>query len=91
MDAWGEQMDMDKWRRAFLDAGLDMDFYARRGRDPDELLPWSHIDIGVSADYLKREYQRALQAEPTGDCRNGVCNACGLEQQIDACREKLGG
>jgi radical SAM family uncharacterized protein len=87
-DAWDERFKFDNWRRAFEDAGLDIDFYARRQRPLDETLPWSHIDIGVTTDFLKREYQRALEGVQTPDCRQGPCNACGLELSELACQQR---
>jgi radical SAM superfamily enzyme YgiQ (UPF0313 family) len=80
-DAWSEHFSYDKWRQSFADTGLDPDFYARRQRSQDEILPWSHIDTGVTADFLKKEFRRALEGEPTPDCRHEACNACGLQQE----------
>jgi len=88
-DSWGEQFNYENWAHAFAEAGLDPDFYARRQRSSNEILPWAHIDIGVTPDFLKREYQRALDSQETADCRaNGVCNACGLEHRQPACQQK---
>jgi radical SAM family uncharacterized protein len=78
-DAWEERLKHDAWQKAFAECGLDIDFYARRKRSQDELLPWSHIDVGVSTEFLKKEYQKALNAEVTLNCAYGVCNNCGLE------------
>ncbi|MEE8352999.1 MAG: TIGR03960 family B12-binding radical SAM protein [Dehalococcoidales bacterium] len=87
-DAWNEQFDHRHWREAFTEAGLDADFYARRERSLDEVLPWGHIETGVSPDFLKREYRRALEGSQTPDCRQGPCLTCGLEESVPACREK---
>jgi len=89
-DAWDECFDYEKWLRAFEESGLEADFYARRERPLDEYLPWAHIDVGVSADFLKQEYQRAKEGKETPDCRNQACNACGLERLIADCQQKLG-
>jgi len=78
-DAWSEHFSFEKWLKAFKDAGLDPDFYAWRERSTDEVLPWSHIDTGISDDFLKREHERARAGQETPDCRNNPCNACGLE------------
>jgi radical SAM family uncharacterized protein len=86
-DAWSEHLRYDLWRRAFYDAGLDIGFYTQRERSMDEILPWSHIDNGVSADFLKTEYRRARQGLTTPDCRKGSCNVCGLEN-LDICAQK---
>ena len=87
-DAWNEHFSYENWNTAFSEAGLDVDFYARRQRPPDEVFPWSHIDIGVTGEFLKREYERALAGKQTPDCRENACNACGLEESEPACREK---
>ncbi len=78
-DAWSDQFKIDNWLKAMQDCGLDPAFYAYRERSENEVLPWSHVDIGVSPDYLKREMQRSRDCLETGDCRTGACNACGLE------------
>ncbi len=86
-DAWSEHFNFDNWLRAFNEAGLSPDFYAHRERSLDEVLPWSHIDAGVSEDFLKRELQRAREGKVTPDCRTNACNECGLEK---ICEEQKG-
>jgi radical SAM family uncharacterized protein len=83
-DAWSEHFNFTNWLKAFQQAGLSPDFYAYRERPPDEILPWSHIDTGISDDFLKRELQRARASQDTPDCRTETCNECGLE---DICRK----
>ena len=87
-DAWNEHFNYENWLRAFAESGLEPGFYARRQRTPDELLPWAHIDVGVTAAFLKREYQRAMQGRETPDCRHNACIACGLERQHPTCQQK---
>jgi radical SAM family uncharacterized protein len=86
-DAWTEHYNHDKWLQAFTDSGLEPELYACRERPPDETLPWSHIDTGVTDDFLKKEFQRAGVGQDTPDCRNNACNACGLEQ-LENCRKR---
>jgi len=90
MDAWSERFDFAKWQAAFGECGLSPDFYARREREPDELLPWAHIDIGVKPEFFARELRRAQEAVPTADCRVSPCNACGFEKSVAQCKQKLG-
>ncbi len=78
-DAWDEHFKYDVWLQAIADCGLDPDFYARRERPADEVFPWSHIDCGVSQDFLYSEYQKALAGETTPECRL-QCSACGAQQ-----------
>jgi hypothetical protein len=89
-DSWNEHFSFGKWLQAFEKAGIDPAFYARRERPLDELLPWSHIDTGVSVEFLKSEYRRSLEGTITGDCRTGNCNACGLENTEPVCIKKKG-
>jgi hypothetical protein len=51
LDAWSEHMRVEPWREAFRAAGVDPDFYLRERR-LEELLPWDHVDCGVSRDFL---------------------------------------
>ncbi|MFO8144100.1 MAG: TIGR03960 family B12-binding radical SAM protein [Dehalococcoidales bacterium] len=87
-DGWSEYFNYRNWLDAFAEAGLDPDFYALRQRPLDEPLPWSHIDIGLREDFLKKEYQRSLENSVTADCRHQKCNACGLERWHNVCRSK---
>jgi radical SAM family uncharacterized protein len=86
-DAWSELFRFDNWLQAFTDASLEPGFYARRERSLEEFLPWSHIDTGISIDFLKAEYRRADAGLITPDCRHDKCNACGLED-LDICVKK---
>jgi radical SAM family uncharacterized protein len=88
-DSWGEHFNYRNWLTAFREEGIEPDFYARRQRSLDELLPWAHIDTGITVDFLKREYRRSLEGRETGDCRLQNCNVCGLEQDQPACQAKL--
>jgi len=89
-DAWNERFKYENWLRAFEETGLEPGFYAQRERSLDELLPWAHIDVGVTTAFLKREYQRAIKGIETPDCRYQVCNACGLERWQPDCQQKCG-
>lgn len=88
-DAWNERFRDETWQRAFRESGLEAGFYAHRERRPDEVLPWSHIDTGVTEAFLKRECQRALEGRETADCRYGDCSACGLQRVNPDCGEKI--
>ncbi len=90
-DAWTEHFNYENWLKAFAEVGLEPGFYAHRERSLDEVLPWSHIDTGVTDAFLKQEYQHSRQGKETPDCRNNPCNACGLHQQQPYCRKKYGG
>lgn len=89
-DAWSERFNYETWLRAFNETGLEPGFYAQRERSQDELLPWSHINVGVSTAFLKQEYRHAIEGKEIPDCRYNACNACGLESWQPGCRQRLG-
>jgi len=76
-DAWSDQFKVEAWRQAFRETGLELGFYAHRERALDEVLPWDHVDAGVSKRFLARDYQAALRGEIRPDCRE-LCSACGI-------------
>jgi len=78
-DAWGEHFDFQTWEKVLADCHIDGAFYANRERPEYEVLPWDHIDAGVTKEFLLREKHRAENDEPTPDCRTDKCQACGLE------------
>jgi radical SAM superfamily enzyme YgiQ (UPF0313 family) len=87
-DGWGDQFNAAAWRQAFSEAGLDPNWYARRERSVDELLPWDHISVGVSKKFLLREYRKALAGETTDDCREH-CYACGILAEFRSERRRV--
>jgi len=85
---WSELFDYSRWQQAFEECGIDPSFYAHRGRNPDELLPWQHISPGVSTAFLRAERERMFSGELTGDCRAEACNLCGLQGSHPSCRAR---
>ena len=75
-DSWGEHFRYDLWMQAFENTGVDVAFYNLRERDLDEILPWDFINIGVSKEFLKREWKNALAEKVTPNCRM-QCAGCG--------------
>lgn len=75
-DSWDECFDLDRWMELFRLCGLDPAFYANRTRSFDEVLPWDHLDYGVSKDFLIEECRRAYQGLTTPNCRE-KCSGCG--------------
>jgi radical SAM family uncharacterized protein len=75
-DGWSEYFRYDLWMEAFEELGIDPSFYNIRKRDYDEILPWDHIDIGVTKAFLIRESKKAKKGETTPNCRE-KCAGCG--------------
>ncbi|HIE12521.1 MAG TPA: TIGR03960 family B12-binding radical SAM protein [Desulfotomaculum sp.] len=77
-DGWREHFDFARWQRALEESGLKPEEYACRRYRYDEVLPWDHIDTGVSREFLIQEHARAFLGEVTPDCRREECIACGV-------------
>ena len=77
-DGWSDQFQYGRWMAAIEACGVDVDSYTTRERDLAEPLPWDHIDSGVSKEFQKQEWEKALEEGETPDCRGGECNQCGV-------------
>ena len=75
-DSWDDQFKYDKWMEAFEETGIDPAFYANRRRDYDEILPWDHLDYGISKAFLINENKKAHESVTTPHCRI-KCAGCG--------------
>ena len=78
-DGWTEYFKPQLWEQAFAETGTDLDFYAYRERDYEEILPWDIIDPLISREFLIRENEKAKAAQVTPDCRKG-CAGCGINR-----------
>jgi radical SAM family uncharacterized protein/radical SAM-linked protein len=76
-DGWREHFRYDLWRQAFADCDIDPAWYLRE-RKEDEVLPWDHIDCGLSRDFLLAERRKSRSGDYTPDCRGGACCHCGV-------------
>ncbi len=75
-DGWSEYFDYEKWMESFAECGVDPHFYTARKRPYEEILPWDHIDVGVTKKFLINESEKALRGETTPHCRQN-CTGCG--------------
>jgi len=88
-DAWQECFNYGNWLKAFQENELDPTFYVNRERLLEEILPWQHIETGVTQNFLKKEYEGMRLGKNTPDCRHGSCNACGLQRWHPDCQQKF--
>ncbi len=75
-DAWSEYFDEKKWMEAFEENGIDPTFYTTRVREVEEILPWDFIDVGVTKEFLIREWRQAKKEVVTPNCKES-CSGCG--------------
>ena len=75
-DAWTDYFQPDVWNELLDECGVDRSFYNYRERSEDEIFPWDFIDIGVSKNFLYREYENAKAGKVTPNCKM-KCSGCG--------------
>lgn len=80
-DSWTEHFKESIWQEAILESGLSLEFYTKRERSYDEVLPWDTIDSRVSKVFLRREMEKSKTMATTEDCRKGCAN-CGINERI---------
>lgn len=85
-DGWREHFKYDKWLQAFKETGIDDNSYAFKAGNPEDILPWDHIDCGVSKEFLISEWNKANHCEQTQDCRRG-CVGCGINTHTECKQE----
>ena len=78
-DSWDEHFKFDAWMEAFEENNLDPYFYTHRRREFSEVLPWDHLDYGISRKFLERENMKAHENETTPHCRI-QCAGCGANR-----------
>lgn len=78
-DGWAEHLKPDMWEESFRENGIDPYFYTARRREYDEILPWDHMDYGVTKKFLVNESVKAHKGETTASCRE-KCAGCGANR-----------
>ena len=78
-DAWSEYFHYHRWLDAFEECGLSIPFYTTRERSLDEIFPWDFIDCGVTKEFLKREWLKALAGQTSPNCKK-QCQGCGANR-----------
>ncbi len=75
-DAWTDYFQEEVWEQVLEKNHVSRDFYNYREREKDEILPWDFIDIGVTKEFLWREYENSRKEQVTPNCRQ-KCSGCG--------------
>ena len=78
-DSWDDKFIFDAWMKAFEENNIDPHFYTLRKREFSELLPWDHLDYGVSRKFLEKENIKAHENKTTPHCRI-KCAGCGANK-----------
>lgn len=89
-DSWSEYFHNDLWLEAFEECNVSIDFYTTRERSLDEIFPWDFLDCGVTKEFLKREWLKAMDETVSPNCR-AQCQGCGANRfGCGVCYEERG-
>lgn len=83
-ESWDELCNLGAWLKAIEQVDYDVKF-AFRERDPQERLPWDHIDVLMPKQWFQEDWARAMEYKHAQDCRAGKCHMCGVifrEQEL---------
>jgi len=69
-------IEAGSFRRALKTWDGDISWYLDRQRPADEIFPWDVVDVGVSRDYLWREWERYQTGVVTTKCPPAGCASC---------------
>jgi radical SAM family uncharacterized protein/radical SAM-linked protein len=59
-DQWIEKFNSNIWDEAIAESKIDLNFYVYRNIKFEEILPWDHLDFGVSKHALYSEYIKGI-------------------------------
>ena len=89
LDGWSEHLKKDAWEESFAENGIDPFFYTARRRDYEEILPWEHMDYGVTKKFLVSESKKAHEGVTTACCRE-KCAGCGANKLNGGACDEIG-
>lgn len=89
LDGWSEHLKKEAWEESFAENGIDPFFYTARRRDYEEILPWEHMDFGVTKKFLISENKKAHEGVTTACCRE-KCAGCGANKLNGGACDEIG-
>ena len=79
-DAWTEHFNYQLWLDVFEELKINTNEYLEE-KDTKDILPWDHIDIGLTRDFFVKEWEKAREQSLSKDCREG-CELCGIQSDF---------
>ncbi|MFW5986510.1 MAG: TIGR03960 family B12-binding radical SAM protein, partial [Halanaerobiales bacterium] len=89
-EGWNDTFSPELWQQAFAENNIEMEEYLFP-RTLDQILPWDHINMGISKEFLEREYRRAMEEKVTEDCRRQGCSGCNICDELGVKQVLTGG
>ena len=60
LDTWGEHFDKDIWAETAQECGFSLSKKAQKEYNLEDNLPWDFVNVGLSKEWLQKEYEFAL-------------------------------
>lgn len=81
LDAWGEHFNADVWSETAEESGFSFSKLAQKEYSLEEELPWDFVNVGLSKEWLQKEYETAMmqgcEFNLQKTCEQGCVN-CGV-------------
>ena len=78
-DSHEDIFDFEIWEKAIYYEKIDLNKYIYTNYDLDYEFCFDNIHTGVTKEFLKREYTKAMEGKNTNNCMK-TCNNCGIEK-----------
>ncbi len=79
-DGWAEYFDFERWLNILKEHGYTPEQLIAEIPE-DAVLPWDHVDKGITKRFLLKERHKAYQEQVSWDCKSEKCLACGLQRK----------
>lgn len=79
-DGWNEYFNFQTWKNSFEKNNFDLSGLISEIPET-AVLPWDHIDKGVTKHFLLKERKNAYNEVNIIDCKDGTCFGCGIQRK----------
>lgn len=89
-EGWNDTFSPELWYQSFQENNIEMNEYLQ-AYNLDQVLPWDHINMGVTKKFLEKEYKAAINGNTSEDCREIGCTGCNICSELDVSPQFSGG
>jgi radical SAM-linked protein len=79
-DQWADKFGNSIWDESLAESNIDLSFYVYRDRKFDEVLPWEHLNFGVSKEDLYADYIKGINEIADVDAKQFDKSHCFLPE-----------
>ncbi|MDR3071424.1 MAG: TIGR03960 family B12-binding radical SAM protein [Endomicrobium sp.] len=83
-DQWADKLNSNIWDESIAESNIDLDFYLYRSKNYDEILPWDHLNFGVTKKELYADYINGINESVDDGFYNFPTSKSESEAKIDS-------